>query len=118
MTDAIPLPGAPLPMSTANHPQPRRAEGTPENRRVAEQFESMFLTEMLGPMFEGLSTDGVGGGGIGEEVFRPMLVEKYAEAITHAGGVGIADSILRELTRMQAASAAPQTTEEPHGADR
>ncbi len=49
-------------------------------------------------MFEGLSTDGLGGGGVGEEMFRPMLIDQYAQAIQHAGGIGIADQIVRELT--------------------
>jgi Rod binding domain-containing protein len=30
-----------------------------------------------------------------------MLVERYAESIANAGGVGIADSIIRELMRLQ-----------------
>jgi peptidoglycan hydrolase FlgJ len=72
-----------------------------ELRRAAEEFESVFLSEMLAPMFESLDTDGLGGGGMGEQIFRPMLVERYAEAISHSGGVGIADNILRELMRMQ-----------------
>jgi flagellar protein FlgJ len=38
---------------------------------------------------------------MGEEIFRPMLIERYAEALSQAGGVGIADSIVRELMRLQ-----------------
>jgi peptidoglycan hydrolase FlgJ len=95
----IPLAGAPLPMRTA--PEPQRAPD--EVRRAAEEFEAVFLGEMLSPMFDGLNTDGLGGGGMGEEIFRPMLVERYAESITRAGGVGIADSIVRELLRLQEA---------------
>jgi Rod binding domain-containing protein len=114
MPDPIALPGAPLPMSTTAQVQRREPEGTPEMRRTAEQFESMFLSEMLGPMFEGLDTDGLGGGGVGEEVFRPMLIEKYAEAISHNGGVGISQSILRELVRLQqSGGAAPAALTEP-----
>lgn len=110
---SIPLAGAPLPMRalpTAPTPQ----QGADEARRAAEEFESVFLAEMLAPMFEGLSTDGLGGGGMGEQMFRPMLVERYAESITRAGGVGIADSIVRELMRMQEA----QATETDDGAAR
>jgi flagellar protein FlgJ len=113
MTGAIALPGAPLPMSTTRP----AAEAVPdEMRRAAEEFEAVFISEMLSPMFESLKTDGLGGGGMGEEIFRPMLVERYAEAITRAGGVGIADSIVRELMRMQETAAPP--TETPDGADR
>ncbi len=46
-------------------------------------------------------------------MFRPMLVEQYANSIAKAGGVGIADSIIRELQRMQV-----QAPEVANGADR
>ena len=72
-----------------------------EAERVAQEFEKMFLAEMLQPMFAGIETDGPFGGGNAEEVFRPMLLEKYAEAVSSAGGVGIADAVLSELLRMQ-----------------
>lgn len=93
---AIALAGAPLPMRSAGESQIQD-----EARRVAGEFEAIFIAEMLAPMFEGLETDGLGGGGMGEEIFRPMLIERYAEALSRAGGVGIADSIVAELTRMQ-----------------
>ena len=92
MPAPIALPGAPLPMSTATTrqttPQSQEAEAL---RHAAEEFESVFLSEMLAPMFEGLDTEGLGGGGMGEQIFRPMLVERYAESISRSGGVGIAD---------------------------
>jgi flagellar protein FlgJ len=100
MSEPIALPGAPLPMSPApgaRAADPRHAE----LRRAAEEFEAIFLAQMMAPMFEGLETDGLGGGGMGEEIFRPMLIERYAEALSQAGGVGIADSIVRELMRLQ-----------------
>lgn len=100
MSDAPALSGAPLSLLTppARRPLP---EPTPEVRRIAEEFEAVFITEMISPMFENLDTDSLGGGGEGERMFRPMLVEQYANAISQAGGVGIADSIIAELMRMQ-----------------
>src|SRR5689334_21366909 len=103
------LQGAPLPLDPhATHPVAQQQR----MRRTAEEFESVFLNEMLSPMFEGLSIDGLGGGGVGEEMFRPMLIDRYAQAVTHAGGIGIADQIMRELTRMQANQAATQSPDE------
>lgn len=101
MSGPIALPGAPLPMSTSERAAPQQSQEADALRRAAEEFEAVFLGEMLGPMFEGLETDGLGGGGMGEQIFRPMLIERYAEAISHAGGVGIADSVVREFMRMQ-----------------
>ncbi len=116
MPGPIALPGAPLPMSTARQTPQHSAEAD-ALRRAAEEFESVFLGEMLGPMFDGLDTEGLGGGGMGEQIFRPMLIERYAESITRSGGVGIADSVVREFMRMQQVqeAALPET---PDGADR
>ena len=111
MTDAIAPPGAPLPMSTARSNQPADPRQA-ELRRAAEEFEAIFLAQMMAPMFEGLDTDGLGGGGMGEEIFRPMLIERYAEALSQAGGVGIADSIVRELMRLQEST--PEGTDGAH----
>lgn len=110
MSEGIPLVGAPL------LPQPQNQTFSPEIQRVGREFEAMFLAEMLAPMFESLQTDGLGGGGMGEQIFRPMLVERYAQSIAQNGGVGVADSIMRELTRLQAAQGRPPG--ETDGADR
>lgn len=107
MDGPIPLNGAPLGRPSA--PQP-----TLEMERVAREFEAVFIAEMLNPMFEGLETDGLGGGGEGERMFRPMLVERYAQAIAQAGGVGISEHIIREMMLMQASV----EQENPNGADR
>lgn len=117
MTGPITLPGAPLPFLTT--PAAEASATNPANdelRRAAEEFESVFLSEMLAPMFEGLDSDGLGGGGMGEQIFRPMLVERYAEAISRAGGVGIAESVMAEMLRMQSTIIPP--TETADGADR
>jgi flagellar protein FlgJ len=117
MTDGpISLPGAPLPMATGSQPARAADNATNDVRRAAEEFEAVFLAEMLAPMFDGLETDGLGGGGMGEQIFRPMLVERYAESISRSGGVGIADSIVRELMRMQEAQVVDP--EAADGADR
>jgi peptidoglycan hydrolase FlgJ len=93
-----PLPGAPIQLHRAQTPS-AQAEAM---KKAAQEFEAVFLNQMLAPMFEGLSTDGLGGGGVGEEMFRPMLIDTYAKSIARAGGMGVADSIVAEFTRMQA----------------
>jgi peptidoglycan hydrolase FlgJ len=103
------------PMQLAPAPQrvalPSANLAPDEMRRAAEQFEAMVLKELLAPIFENLDTEGLGGGGFGEQMFRPMLIDQYAAGMARTGGVGIADAILKELVRMQEA-AAPANTEE------
>ncbi|MEZ5956546.1 MAG: rod-binding protein [Hyphomonadaceae bacterium] len=118
MSGPIALPGAPLPMNAAANATPQQSEEAEALRRAAQEFESVFLSEMLGPMFEGIDTEGLGGGGMGEQIFRPMLIERYAEAIGRAGGVGIADAVVREFMRMQAAAQVAPPEENANGVDR
>lgn len=70
-------------------------------RQVAHEFERMFISEMLQPMFGGIETDGPFGGGNAEATFRPMLLDQYADAIAKGGGIGIADSVLKEILKLQ-----------------
>ena len=68
---------------------------------VAQEFEAMFIQEMLAPVFNQIETDGPFGGRQAEAAFRPMLLEEYARNIAEAGGIGIADSVMTEILRMQ-----------------
>ena len=70
-------------------------------RDVAEKFESVFLEQMLQHMFEGVKTDGMFGGGQSEKVYRSMLNQYYADAISKRGGIGIADAVYSEILKMQ-----------------
>ena len=74
-------------------------------RKAAEEFEAVFLSQMLAPMFETLESDTLFGGGPGEDIYRSMMVEEYGKAIARSGGVGIADAVARELLSIQEAAA-------------
>jgi Rod binding domain-containing protein len=80
---------------------PGPVDPPPEMKRLAQDFEASMLAELIRPMFEALETDGLGGGGEGERMFRPMLVEQYARGMAQAGGVGLADMVVREMMKMQ-----------------
>lgn len=69
--------------------------------KAAEEFEAMFLSQMLGPMWAGIETDGPFGGGSAEETYRSMLISEYGKLISKAGGLGISSSVKAELLRMQ-----------------
>lgn len=109
--DAIDAVTPPTPQLTLSAPPDATKE---KLRKVAEEFEGMVISQLLAPMFEALPTDGLGGGGSGEAMFRPMLVQRYADAMAKGGGIGLADNILSELMRLQGAA----NPEAAHGADR
>lgn len=71
---------------------------------VAKDFEAMFITEMMKPMFEGIKPDPMFGGGKTEEVFHGILLQEYGKLMAETGQLGIADNIKAELIRMQESS--------------
>lgn len=77
-------------------------------KKAAQDFEAVFITEMLGQMFSGISTDGPFGGGQGEAMFRSLMLDEYGKQIAAQGGIGIADSVTKALLKHQEAAGAPQ----------
>ena len=71
-------------------------------RELAEEFEAVFLSEMLRPMWKGIEAEPPFGGGQEEETFRSLLIDEYGKMLAGNGGVGIADSVLKELLKLQA----------------
>ena len=85
LPSAVPLPGA------------NRAHLA----EAAKQFEAVLVSQMLGGMFEGISTDGPFGGGEGEAMFRSLMLDEYGKQIVNQGGFGLSDAITKSLLKHQ-----------------
>jgi flagellar protein FlgJ len=73
-----------------------------KTKDTAQQFESVFLTNMFEEMFSGVEEPAAPfSGGQGEKTWRSMLTEEYANTIAKSGGVGVADQVQRELIALQ-----------------
>lgn len=81
------------------------AASTAKVKKTATDFEKMFLENSLDRMTQSEGTDGpLGENGTGGGVYRSMLTKEYANKIVQSGGVGIADSVFREMMKMQGAT--------------
>ena len=80
---------------------------TARMRETAEAFEASFLSQMLKPMFESLSTEAPFGGGEAEGTWRGFLVEEMAKQTVKAGGIGLADQVVAQMLKMQEAGEDP-----------
>jgi flagellar protein FlgJ len=80
---------------------PHKTDNATVARQTAQEFEGVFLSQFLGQMFEGISTDGPTGGGQGEQMFRSLMLDQYSKQIAAQGGIGIADTVTRELLKTQ-----------------
>lgn len=85
----------------AKLPSYQNAQTHKQARRIAEDFESVFLSQMLQPMFENIKPEAPFGGGNSEAMWRSMQIEEYGKAITKAGGIGIADNVYKEIIKLQ-----------------
>jgi len=81
---------------------------------TARDFEAMFLTEMMRPMFEGIETNEMFGGGKGEEIFRGMLLDEYGKDMAATGSLGIADLVKQQLIDMQSKASEPKLAQNMH----
>ena len=74
---------------------------TPEAmQQIAEEFEAVFLAQMMEHMM-GESTEASFGGGPSENAFKSMLNEEYAKVMAKAGGIGLGDALMREIMALQ-----------------
>lgn len=73
------------------------SDSTDALRQVAKDFEATFLAEMLKHTGLGEARESFGGGP-GEAAFSGMMTLEYAEQLSNAGGVGLADRIYKSLS--------------------
>ncbi len=70
-------------------------------REAAQEFEAVFLAQLVTHMFAGVGTDSIFGGGPGEDIFRSVMFREYGKVLAQSGGIGVADSVMREILRFQ-----------------
>ncbi len=68
-------------------------------RKLAEDFESIFMDIMFQSMRKTVPKSELAGGGNAEEIFRGMLDSEYAKMMAHQRTSGIANSIEKELLK-------------------
>lgn len=86
---------------------PAKSAGTDDTaalRTQAKNLEGVFLNTLMSQMFSSIKTDGEFGGGFGEQTWRSMQAEQYANSIAQSGGIGLADQIVSSLLHVQEAN--------------
>ena len=84
---------------------PRPTGDTAKAIAASKEYESVFISQFLGSMFSGIKTDGVTGGGEGEEMFRSLMINEYGKSIEKQGGFGLATKMQAELLKHQQVAA-------------
>lgn len=69
--------------------------------QASRDFESVFMAQMLKPMWEGVETDPVFGGGPGEDFMRDLLIQEYGKAMASADNYGLSNAVMKEMVKLQ-----------------
>ncbi len=79
---------------------PSNVVTTDEAREAASEFEAVFLSQILATMTKELGGAGnvAGNGG---DVYQDMFNQEIAKMISRSGGIGVADTVLREMLKTQ-----------------
>ena len=56
-------------------------------------------------MFSGIKTDGITGGGQGEEMFRSLMINEFGKGLEQRGGFGLAAQMKAQLLKHQETAA-------------
>jgi hypothetical protein len=85
---------------------PMPLNGTPKVSEAkltetAQEFESVFISQMLKHVFEGQQPNELMGGGSAEEIYQDMMVDEYGKLIARTGGIGVADAVKQQMLKLQ-----------------
>lgn len=104
MSDLSIMDGGQLALQTSQiMPRLGRVDSTAKAEKVAQDFEAVFISQMLQPMFKDIEAEEPFGGGQGQEVWKSMMVDEIGKQIAKVGGFGLAASVKHEILRMQEA---------------
>jgi flagellar protein FlgJ len=74
------------------------ASKDPKLYQVCEEFESLFIKQMLNSMKKTVHKGEMMHGGYAEEIFEDLLYDEYALLMAKTSGFGIADMTYRQLS--------------------
>lgn len=89
-----------------------------ELRKAVEEFEALLINQMLKSMRETVEKGDLFHGGSGEEIYTSMLDSELSREMSRAGGIGLAEMLLKQLEREEGSVAvtSPQAQDAPREA--
>ena len=85
--------------------QPQRAAQNMQSKRqdealyqACQDFEAIFVKEMLKSMKSTINKSGMMDGGFAEEIYDDMLYDEYAKKIVKTAGFGLADTLYDKMS--------------------
>ncbi len=68
-----------------------------ELKEACQQFEAIFVKQMLSSMRSSVQKSGFINGGMSEKIFEDMLFDEYANKMSQSGQFGLGDQIYNQM---------------------
>ncbi len=81
------------------HVGSQRIDRSSDLYKVCQDFESIFIKQMLNVMRKTVHKTGLMDGGMAEEIFEDMLYDDYALKMAKSSQFGISNMLYKELSR-------------------
>jgi len=69
----------------------------PKLYEACQDFEALFIKQMLNSMRKTVNKTGLMEGGMAEDVFEDMLYDEYAKIMSKTAGLGLADMVYKQV---------------------
>jgi len=79
----------------------KKAVSKEQLEKTAKDFEAVFMAQMIKPMWSGVETDGMFGGGAGEDTMHDLLIQEYGKSMVRGDQHGLSPAIMDAMIRMQ-----------------
>ena len=74
------------------------AGNVPTLREATQQFESLFVSQLMKSMRDTVPESRLMGSGSGQQLFREMLDQELAGRVAQSGGIGIGEMLYQQLS--------------------
>jgi len=81
-----------------------QTRGTKSLKRVAEEFESLFIQQLLSVMRSESGEDSLFPGSAGQDIYTSMMDQALSQALAQRGGIGLSKPLLERLERQDGSS--------------
>jgi flagellar protein FlgJ len=86
---------------TATRPKIHKGQDPEKLRKVAQQFEAIFIQQMFKEMRNTIPDDGLIQRGNADEVYTQLQDFEAAKITAEQGGIGLADLMMQQLLKQQ-----------------
>jgi Rod binding domain-containing protein len=90
-----------LATGSAGAASPERPGPDPRLLKAAQEFEAVFIRQLLRPLEKAGETGGGGAVASGSGIYGSLMVSSMADSASRGGGIGLSQLVLEALTRGQ-----------------